>query len=262
MPTNLFLKWCSPTSQSLYQYIATCWKDTLKEELLLKSHLPSRLQLQGYVTIIFCASHYNFMCWLNSTGNILKVFESQWKFIIPVHNLVINLLVVGLVREPDVVFLPTILIIRNSLVGFTITDTVMLANNENECLKFEFKGNSLCNESGKTPVIMEPEFGSLKPRSETPIKWVTWFENRVYSGVINVYPANSYFRFIYTPIEDGPLSFKIFCSITYMTKHLTLCVNALSHSIKPKVTYFLVGNEHLLNSEAITNIHLDQVSVS
>lgn len=46
-----------------------------------------------------------------------------------------------------------------------------------------------------------------------------------------------------------------------MTKYLTLCVNALSYSIKPKVTYYLIGNEHLLNSEAITNIHLDQVCI-
>lgn len=81
-----------------------------------------------------------------------------------------NLLVVGLVREPDVVFLPTILIIRNSLVGFTKTDVVMLKNNETESLQFEFKGNSLCNESGKTPVVVEPEEGTLKPLSETPIK--------------------------------------------------------------------------------------------
>lgn len=89
---------------------------------------------------------------------------------IPIHNLVMNLLVVGLVREPEVVFVPTILIIRNSLVGFTSTNTVILKNNENESLKFEFKGNSLCNESGKTPVIVEPEHGVLKPRSETPVK--------------------------------------------------------------------------------------------
>lgn len=89
---------------------------------------------------------------------------------IPIHNLVMNLLVVGLVREPEVIFVPTILIIRNSLVGFTTTNTVILKNNENESLNFEFKGNSLCNESGKTPVIVEPEQGVLKPRSETPIK--------------------------------------------------------------------------------------------
>ncbi|XP_063358792.1 hydrocephalus-inducing protein homolog [Cydia amplana] len=164
------------------------------------------------------------------------VYESQWKFSINQHNISINLLVVGLAREPNVVFVPTILIVRNSLVGFSITDTVMLTNNENEMLKFEFKGNSLLNESGKTPVIMEPESGILKPRSATPIK------------------------FIYTPVVDGPLSFKIFCAITYMTKYLTLCVNALSLSIRPKVTYFLIGNEHVLDSKAITNIHLDQTA--
>nr|XP_021191308.2 hydrocephalus-inducing protein homolog [Helicoverpa armigera] len=163
-------------------------------------------------------------------------YESQWKFLIPVYNLVMNILVVGLVREPDVIFVPTILVIRNSLVGFTSTNVVMLKNNETEALKFEFKGNSLCNESGKTPVICEPNQGMLKPRSETPI------------------------NIIYTPIQDGPLSFKIFCNITYLTKYLTLCVNALSFSIKPKVTYYLIGNEHILNSEAITNIHLDQTA--
>ena len=80
------------------------------------------------------------------------------------------LLVVGLVREPEVVFVPTILIIRNSLVGFTTTNTVILKNSETEDLQFEFKGNSLCNESGKTPVSCEPNRGTLKPRSETPIK--------------------------------------------------------------------------------------------
>lgn len=89
---------------------------------------------------------------------------------IPLYNLVINLLVVGLVREPEVIFVPTILIIRNSLVGFTATNIVILKNNENEGLNFEFKGNSLCNESGKTPVIVEPDQGVLKPLSETPIK--------------------------------------------------------------------------------------------
>ncbi|CAH2231774.1 jg7186 [Pararge aegeria aegeria] len=164
------------------------------------------------------------------------VYESQWKFIIPVHSLVINLLVVGIVREPIVNFVPTILIIKNSLVGFTINNEVILRNNELECLNFEFKGNSICDESGKTPIIVEPEKGVLKPNSDTPIK------------------------IIYTPIQDGPLSFKIFCSVTYITKLITLCVNALSHSIKPKVTYYLVGNDHILNSDAITNIHLDQIS--
>ncbi|KAM3964816.1 LOW QUALITY PROTEIN: hydrocephalus-inducing protein homolog [Aphomia sociella] len=164
------------------------------------------------------------------------VYESQWKFIIPIYNLIINLLVVGIVREPDVVFVPTILLVRNSLVGFTTTHIIKLKNSENEPLKFDFKGNSLCNESGKTPVIVNPEQGVLKPRSETLIKM------------------------LYTPIEDGPLSFKIFCNITHMTKFLTLCVNALSYSIKPKVTYYLIGNEHILNSDAITNIHLDQTA--
>ncbi|CAH2104285.1 unnamed protein product [Euphydryas editha] len=164
------------------------------------------------------------------------VYESQWKFVIPVHSLVVNLLVVGIVREPEIVFVPTILIIRNSLVGFTTNNEVVLRNNEDESLNFEFKGNSLCNESGKTPIIVEPECGVLKPRSDTTIK------------------------IIYTPIQDGPLSFKIFCSVTYLTKLITLCVNALSYSIRPKVSYYLIGNEHILSSDAVTNIHLDQTA--
>ncbi|XP_052747107.1 hydrocephalus-inducing protein-like [Bicyclus anynana] len=164
------------------------------------------------------------------------VYESQWKFVISAYNLVINLLVVGIVREPIVNFVPTILIIRNSLVGFKTNNEVILRNNESECLSFEFKGNSICDESGKTPVIVEPEKGVLKPKSDTSIK------------------------IIYTPIQDGPLSFKIFCSITYLTKMLTLCVNALSYSIKPKVTYYLIGNDRILNSDAVTNIHLDQTA--
>ncbi|KAH9638664.1 hypothetical protein HF086_013936 [Spodoptera exigua] len=163
-------------------------------------------------------------------------YESIWKFLIPVYNLVMNILVVGIVREPEVIFVPTILIIRNSLVGFTTTNVVMLKNNETEELNFEFKGNSLCNESGKTPVICEPNCGVLKPRSETPI------------------------NIIYTPIQDGPLSFKIYCNVTYLTKYLTLCVNALSYSIKPKVTYYLIGNELVLNCDALTNIHLEQTA--
>ncbi|XP_038212242.1 hydrocephalus-inducing protein-like [Zerene cesonia] len=164
------------------------------------------------------------------------VYESQWKFIIPVYSIIMNLLVVGIVREPDISFVPTILLIRNSLVGFTTENIVILKNNESEALNFEFKGNSLCNESGKTPVIVEPEKGVLKAQSETEIK------------------------IIYTPIQDGPLSFKIFCSIQYLTKLLTLCVNALSHSIKPKITYYLIGNDHILSSDALTNIHLDQTA--
>ncbi|XP_045487724.1 hydrocephalus-inducing protein-like [Pieris rapae] len=164
------------------------------------------------------------------------IYESQWKFLIPVHSIVMNLLVVGIVREPDVLFLPTILLIRNSLVGFTSENVVVLKNNENESLNYEFKGNSLCNESGKTPVVVEPEMGVLRARSATEI------------------------RIVYTPIQDGPLSFKIFCNVQYLTKVLTLCVNALSQSIKPKILYYLIGNEHVLNSDAITNIHLDQTA--
>lgn len=80
-----------------------------------------------------------------------------------------NLLVVGVVREPNVLFDPPIVIIRNSLVGFTTTNVVVLKNNENESLNFQFKGNSMCNESGKTPVVINPEEGVLKPRSETRI---------------------------------------------------------------------------------------------
>ncbi|KAJ8729300.1 hypothetical protein PYW08_000881 [Mythimna loreyi] len=163
-------------------------------------------------------------------------YESQWKFEIPGRNLFMHILVAGLVREPEVIFVPTILVIRNSLVGFTSTNVVLLKNNETEDLNFEFKGNSLCNESGKTPVICRPNQGILKARSETPI------------------------NIDYTPIQDGPLSFKIFCNVTYLTKFLTLCVNALSYSIKPKVTYYLIGQEHVLNSEALTNIHLDQTA--
>ncbi|KPI94718.1 Hydrocephalus-inducing protein [Papilio xuthus] len=164
------------------------------------------------------------------------IYESQWKFLIPMHSLVINLLVVGFVRESNVVFVPTILLIRNSLVGFTSENVVKLKNNEDECLTFEFKGNSLCDESGETPVVIMPERGILKPHSETPI------------------------NIIYTPIYDGPLSFKIFCSVKHLTKVLTLCVNALSYSIKPIVTYYLIGNEHTLKSEAVTNIHLDKTA--
>ncbi|XP_062524258.1 hydrocephalus-inducing protein homolog isoform X2 [Bombyx mori] len=164
------------------------------------------------------------------------VYESQWKFLIPSRNLVMNLLIVGTVREPDVVFVPTILVIKNSLVGFTKTDIVILQNNENESLKFEFKGDSLCNDSGKTPVVVEPACGIMKPMSETPIK------------------------IIYTPILDGPLSFKLFCSVTHLKKFLTLCVNALSYEIKPKVTYYLIGNEHILNNDALTKIYLDQTA--
>lgn len=85
-----------------------------------------------------------------------------------------NLLVVGVVREPDVLFLPPILIIRNSLVGFTTTNVVILKNNENDSLNFQFKGNSMCNESGKTPVVINPEEGVLKPRSETRITYVNF----------------------------------------------------------------------------------------
>lgn len=81
-----------------------------------------------------------------------------------------NLLVVGFVREPDVAFVPTILLIRNSLVGFSSENIVRLKNNEEESLSFEFKGNSLCDESGETPVTVLPEQGILKPHSETPIK--------------------------------------------------------------------------------------------
>lgn len=80
-----------------------------------------------------------------------------------------NLLVVGVVRESDVLFVPPILIIRNSLVGFTTTNVVILKNNENDSLNFEFKGNSMVNESGKTPIVIHPEEGVLKPRSETRI---------------------------------------------------------------------------------------------
>lgn len=76
----------------------------------------------------------------------------------------------GFVREPDVAFVPTILIIRNSLVGFPTKHIVKIKNNESESLQFEFKGNSLCNESGKTPIIMNPEQGTLKPNSELVIK--------------------------------------------------------------------------------------------
>lgn len=85
-----------------------------------------------------------------------------------------NLLIVGVVREPEVVFIPTILVIRNSLVGFTTYNEVILKNNESESLNFEFKGNSLCNESGSTPVIVQPEYGVLRPRTETPIKLVVY----------------------------------------------------------------------------------------
>lgn len=79
--------------------------------------------------------------------------------------------------------------------------------------------------------------------------------------IVSTHDIIIFFRIIYTPIDDGPQSFKIFCSIAFLTKFLTLCVNALSFSIKPKVTYNLIGNEHVLNSDYNTNIHLDQVRV-
>lgn len=81
-----------------------------------------------------------------------------------------SLLVVGIVREPIVNFVPTILVIKNSLVGFTTTNEIVLRNKETECLNFEFKGNSICDESGKTPVVIEPEKGVLKANSDTIIK--------------------------------------------------------------------------------------------
>lgn len=81
-----------------------------------------------------------------------QIYESQWKFIVALYSLAIDLLVVGIVKEPNVVFVPIILTMRNSLVGFTIIEEVKIRNNDKESFKFEFKGNSLCNESGNTPV--------------------------------------------------------------------------------------------------------------
>lgn len=66
-------------------------------------------------------------------------------------------------------------------------------------------------------------------------------------------------RIFYTPNVDGPLSFKIFCSIQHMPKYLIMCVNALSHSIKPHITYYIINHEHILNSESVTHIYLDKV---
>lgn len=84
--------------------------------------------------------------------------------------MVINLLVVGLVREPEVLFAPTILVIRNTLVGFPSFQEVSLKNNENEALSYEIKGNSLSKEASKSPVIVEPPQGVLKPLGMTPLK--------------------------------------------------------------------------------------------
>lgn len=79
------------------------------------------------------------------------------------------MLVVGIVREPLVGFDPNILIITNAVVGFTTTSVVKLKNNENQSLNFEFKGDSLCKESGETPVAVRPEHGVLKPQSQIAI---------------------------------------------------------------------------------------------
>ncbi|XP_049866429.1 hydrocephalus-inducing protein homolog [Pectinophora gossypiella] len=164
------------------------------------------------------------------------VYESQWRFLISTYSLTIPLMVVGFVREPDVVFVPTIVVIKNSLVDFVSTHMVMLKNNENEPLRFEYKGNSLCNELGKEPITVTPERGTLKPLSETPI------------------------RISYIPIQDGPMSFKIFYHIEYMMQYLTVCVNALSYLVKPTVTYYIIGTEHVLDHKVNTRIHLEETA--
>ncbi|KAJ2953758.1 hypothetical protein O0L34_g1383 [Tuta absoluta] len=164
------------------------------------------------------------------------VVESKWSFKIPQHDITIPLMVVGIVREPEVIIVPTIMIIKSSLVGFTTTHNVILKNNENEPLPFEFKGDSIVEKRGKTIVTVRPNSGVLKPNSETKI---------------TIY---------YTPVQDGPLSFKIFCRVAKITKDLTLCVKALSMLIKPTVLYYIIGNEHVLDYDVVTNIHLEQTA--
>ncbi|KAG7311357.1 hypothetical protein JYU34_002397 [Plutella xylostella] len=164
------------------------------------------------------------------------VYESLWKVYLPAKSIELDMLVVGIVREAKVTFVPCNLLIKNSMIGFTSSDTVVLRNSEMEELKFEFKGNSLLNESGKTSVVVQPPEGILKPCSDTPI------------------------RIVYTPTKDGPLTFKIHCKVTHMSRPLVLCVNALSYSIQPTVTYKMKDYQHTLNPEAITSIHFDQTA--
>lgn len=80
------------------------------------------------------------------------------------------MLVIGTVREPRVVFVPPIVVIRNSLVGFETTHEVALKNPETESLRFKISGNSLCDETGRNPVKVDPKEGILKPCSETKLR--------------------------------------------------------------------------------------------
>ncbi|XP_041977674.1 hydrocephalus-inducing protein homolog [Aricia agestis] len=163
------------------------------------------------------------------------VYESHWQFSILKYSVRLNLQVAGVVRESDVTFQPPLLMIRNSVVGVTARSIVILKNNENENLNFNFKGNSLniMEKCDQNPVIVKPEKGVLRANSEMPI------------------------TIMYTPKQEGPLSFKIYCDVIHMTKGLALSVHALSHAVKPVVSYSLLGNVHYLTSDTVTDINLN-----
>lgn len=97
-------------------------------------------------------------------------FESAYVFKIAKFNTVLSFLIVANVRESNVKVLSPHISLKPAVIGVSVSDEIILRNNENMLLQYKFKKNSLFSEGRKQFVVVEPNHGFLPKKSELKLK--------------------------------------------------------------------------------------------
>lgn len=169
--------------------------------------------------------------------NEIGVDESFWRFSIPKLNLSIPVLLVGIAREPRVIFDKSYVMFDPLLVGHTGTQIVHLINQENERLQFNIEPSSCYTESRSEVVLVNPSCGVIEPASKQPI------------------------CLSFTPRDQRKSTFNLKCRIDSAPKCLSLNVKGEGFAIQTGLFCedTLTGNRIEFSHTYINEIHMGQV---
>lgn len=169
--------------------------------------------------------------------NEIGVDESFWRFCIPKLNLSIPVLLVGITKEPRVIFDKSYVMFDPLLVGHTGTQIVNLINQENERLQFNIEPTSCYTESRSEVVMVNPSSGLIEANSKQPI------------------------CLSFTPRDQRKSTFNLKCCIDSASKCLTLNVKGEGFAIQTALFCedTITGNRIEFSHTFVNEIHMGQV---
>lgn len=103
-------------------------------------------------------------------------FESLYNFKIKKYDVQMQFLLVANVKESDVYFYNTHLQMKPTVLGIMVCDYVILRNEENEEIEFNFRKSSFYSEGRRQALLVEPKKGVIGKQGEVKIKYGLLFE--------------------------------------------------------------------------------------